>query len=416
MQPKSSQKTRIILSNFLGLMGSGVFSFGIGLLILRETGSASNFGFSQIVGPLVSLILLPFTGSIIDRYNRKYIVVVAQICSILGIGLFLLVNWLGVFPRLMLIYILLTILEVTDLFLRNTYTAALITMVEEDEVQQVISAKQMVQTIAMLGAPVLGAFLYTRVRFETFVFIEILSEIATLLVVLTIRFDLYERSEDKRDVAEKGGVATMIALFREGFDYIRSNTGLRFMAITSMLLNFIFSGMSVGIPFIKIHVFHFTTEQYGYSEIPIALGMLAMSYWLSKKQDGERPLNRVWKLLLTVNGIPFLIGMLIFLDFSQGMTFVLLCVIMGMLGILLSSINIPLSVWSSKMIPTNMQGRVSNLISTCARLLIPIGVLFYGALFDYPLPADRILFCTAAIGLMVTLSLPKMLNVPIGEM
>ena len=97
------QKLYIIISHLFGKLGSGIFSFGIGLMILRETGSASNFGFSQIIGPVVSLLLLPLTGSVIDRLNHKKIVITAQICSIGGILLFLAADRAALLPRLSLI-------------------------------------------------------------------------------------------------------------------------------------------------------------------------------------------------------------------------------------------------------------------------------------------------------------------------
>lgn len=82
------QNRLIILSKFFGSIGSSIFTFGIGLMILKETRSATNFGFSQIVGPLVSLILLPVCGSLIDTFHRKRIVITAQMASILGSSYF----------------------------------------------------------------------------------------------------------------------------------------------------------------------------------------------------------------------------------------------------------------------------------------------------------------------------------------
>lgn len=130
------QKILIIFSHLVGRLGSSIFSFGIGLMILRETGSASNFGFTQVIGPVVALLLLPFTGSIIDKVNHKKIVVVAQLSSIFGIVLFLLANNAQILPKLILIYILHTILVVTDLFLDTTYSSSMISMVAKEEVQK----------------------------------------------------------------------------------------------------------------------------------------------------------------------------------------------------------------------------------------------------------------------------------------
>ncbi|WP_260289755.1 hypothetical protein [Pediococcus parvulus] len=48
-----------------------MFSFALGLFLLRKTGSAMNLGISILIGPLVSLVLLPVSGTIVDRFSHK---------------------------------------------------------------------------------------------------------------------------------------------------------------------------------------------------------------------------------------------------------------------------------------------------------------------------------------------------------
>ncbi len=49
------------------------------LRILKKTESALNFGISQIIGPLVALVLLPFVGGVVDKYNKNIVIVIAQL-------------------------------------------------------------------------------------------------------------------------------------------------------------------------------------------------------------------------------------------------------------------------------------------------------------------------------------------------
>lgn len=71
LKKSNIQIFKIILSSITGNLGSSILSFVIGLLILKKTNSILGFGFSQIIAPLVSVILLPFLGSIVDKYDRK---------------------------------------------------------------------------------------------------------------------------------------------------------------------------------------------------------------------------------------------------------------------------------------------------------------------------------------------------------
>ncbi|MDO4711851.1 MAG: MFS transporter [Peptostreptococcaceae bacterium] len=409
-----NQKRRIVLSHLTGVLGSGIFTFGIGLMILRETGSASNFGFSQIVGPLVSFLLLPITGSIVDKFDRKKIVIIAQLCSITAIALFLTADHFAILPKLVLIYILLTILAITDLFLNTTYGASVIEMVPEDQVQPLLSAKSIVQTIAMMGSPILGAILYKLLSFEWFVAVEIFSEIITLLIVLGLDFYLFkqEKAEQKQESAESSG---MLALFKEGLVFIRENEAIRFMVMFAMVTNLVFSGFNVGFSFVQIKVFDFGDIEYGVSQFAFAIGMLGASLLLAGKKEFKDPLYMTWVLIFPCQAIIFLLGFVIFLQLPHYAN--VATMVLGALGLatLIGFINIPMKVWQVKAIPANMQGRVNNLINTGASVLMPFGILFFGVLYDYPIRPDAVLMGSAIVGAVINFLIPRLAGFDLVE-
>ncbi len=401
------QKLLIILSHLIGKLGSGIFAFGIGLMILRETGSASNFGFSQLIGPVTALLLLPFTGSIIDKVNHKRIVVVAQLCSIGGIALFLLANYFQVLPRLSLIYLLLTVLAVADLFLETTYSSSMISMVEEKDLQQIMSLKQIVQTICMIAAPILGAMIYQLVSFELFVILEIASEVLTLGLVLGINFYLVqsETEPEEKGVPVLRGV---LSSFKEGVDYVRSSSALSFMVAFSMLVNFLFSGINVGLPFVKIQVFKLSNAEYGITQAVWASGFLLAGVALAKYREVKQPMYQAWRLVMLAFAILLGIALLIFLKPSHMESFIGLIVLMALIGVVIGMINIPISIWSVKNIPQGMQGRVFNLIGTLSQLLMPLGILFFSFFLDYPVKPELLFAITSVLGVATTLLLPKL--------
>lgn len=407
LQRAIKQKKRIVLSHLTGLLGSGIFTFGIGLMILRETGSASNFGFSQIIGPIVSFLLLPVTGSVVDKFDRKKIVIIAQLSSITAIALFLAGNHYSILPKLALIYMLLTILRITDLFLTTTYGAAVIEMVPEDQVQPLLSAKSIVQTIAMMGSPILGAILYKMLSFEWFVAVEIFSEIITLLLVLGLDFYLFKQEKEKRneETVESPG---MLALFKEGLVFIRENKAIRFLVMFAMVTNLVFSGFNVGFSFVQVKVFDFSDIEYGVSQFAFAIGMLGASLLLAGKKEFKNPLYMTWILIFPCQIIIFLLGFMIFLQLPHYAN--VSTMVLGALGLaaLIGFINIPMKVWQVKAIPANMQGRVNNLINTGASVLMPLGILFFGLLYDYPIRPDAVLMGSAIVGAVINFLIPRL--------
>lgn len=414
LQKAVKQKKRIVLSHLTGLLGSGIFTFGIGLMILRETGSASNFGFSQIIGPVVSFLLLPITGSVVDKFDRKKIVIIAQLSSIVAIALFLAANHFAILPKLALIYILLTILRITDLFLTTTYGAAVIEMMPEDQVQPLLSTKSIVQTIAMMGSPILGAIFYKTLSFEWFVGVEIFSEIITLILVLKLDFYLFkkEKPNSEKEAEENEG---MFALFKEGLVFIRENKAIRFIVAYAMVTNLIFSGFNVGFAFVQINVFDFSDIEYGASQFAFAIGMLGASLLLANKKEFKNPLYMTWVLIFPCQMVVFMIGFVIFLKLPHYANVAMMVVSALSIASLISFINIPMRVWQIKAVPANMQGRVSNLMNTGACVLMPLGILFFGLLYDYPIRPDAVLIGSAIVGAVVNLLIPRLTGIDLVE-
>lgn len=410
------QKAMIILSHIFGKMGSSIFSFGIGLMILRETGSATSFGFSQVVGPVIALLLLPFTGSMVDRFHHKKIVVTAQLGSISGILLFLVANSFSLLPRLSLIYILLTVLAVTDLFLETTYSSSLISMVAKEEVQKMMSIKQIVSTVVMVGSPIIGAILYKFLRFEHFVMFEVATEVITLLFVLAINFYLFRDNLSSEEEDKPKGLRGMLAMFGEGLSYVKNSRVLLFTLIYSMSLNLLFAGYTVGIPFVEIKVFQFSDTQYGIVRMMFALGMLVAGILLAKKTDFINPLYAAWKMMFLVFGNLSAFSVLIYFNYSNLVNFIVTMLIILIFGGLLGVVNIPIGVWMTKNIPQTMQGRIFNLLGTMSQVLMPLGVLFYGALFDSGIGADVIFFVTALVGAGMSFLLPGALGIRLHEL
>lgn len=97
------------------------------------------------------------------------------------------------------------------------------------------------------------------------------------------------------------------------------------------------------------------------------------------------------------------------------LNFGMLTALLAVLGGLLGLINIPLNLWSIKNIPPQMQGRVFSLMGTCSQLLMPLGILLFGFLLDYPVRPDLLFAVLAAAGISLTLLLPKMLKVSLKE-
>ena len=100
----------LLVANF----GSSIFSFAMGLFLLRQYSSASIFGISQAIGPIVSLVIAPILRLVIDKINKKQIILFSQILSIIGLIFFAFFIVYSDNQTLLLVIFILVVLKLSD--------------------------------------------------------------------------------------------------------------------------------------------------------------------------------------------------------------------------------------------------------------------------------------------------------------
>ena len=68
----------IWLGQVVSMLGSGLTNFGLGVWVYEQTGSATDFTLIYFCGTLPGLLLAPFLGVLVDRWDRRMILLVAD--------------------------------------------------------------------------------------------------------------------------------------------------------------------------------------------------------------------------------------------------------------------------------------------------------------------------------------------------
>lgn len=63
--------TLIWITQAVSTVGSGMTRFALGVWVFRETGSATLFALTQVAASVPYLLLLPFAGALVDRWDRR---------------------------------------------------------------------------------------------------------------------------------------------------------------------------------------------------------------------------------------------------------------------------------------------------------------------------------------------------------
>ena len=120
----------IILFTFFSIIGSKLFTFALSFHVLNITGSVQSFSNIIIIYSVVFILGSTLMGYYIDKINKKLFIISMQCISVISIiGIYIIPNSLN---QLIYIYIIVTILTITDIAVTLAFNSGLLTLVSEE--------------------------------------------------------------------------------------------------------------------------------------------------------------------------------------------------------------------------------------------------------------------------------------------
>ncbi|MGB3259587.1 MFS transporter [Paenisporosarcina sp.] len=386
------------ISKLISTFGVSVFSFGISFYILSVTGSATSFALVLICSILPRVLVAPFAGYMADKYSKKTIIIVAQICSVLAVaGLLTVSLTLGL--SLIAIYITQIILSITSLFSGVTFSSSIANLVDDARIQKAMSFNQMSMSFASIGGPAVGGLLFGLVSMQMFLVIHMVSYIIAVILESTMDFNLY--SKKAAEVVEEKK-ETMLQNMKAGITYLKQHRVLSVIVWVALVINFFFGAFTVGYSFILVEELKVQSAHFGITEGALSIGMLVTSIYLSARKDIKFPLVvskrgiLIMGLLMAAATLPLLVN----LSYFGIVSFYF--VLMFSFGVAMIFVNTPIGVMMQKQIAEEYRGRVFGLLETMAMSLMPLAMVLFGFLFDI-VPAQYVLLTSSAIMLAAVL-------------
>ncbi|MDN6257806.1 MAG: MFS transporter [Tetragenococcus halophilus] len=374
------QIVKSILSNIINSLSNNMLSYGLGLMLLSQTNSAISFGIEMIVAPAAGVLFVIPIGNLVDKYKHKTVLIVSSLVRILFLVLFILsIDHFDGLYKMIPVIPFVAVNAICSNISTITYSASVHELVHSEKIQHLSSLTNVANSFSNIFAPVLGVSLYAIFGFDIFILIGILSSSIAFLIMLSLRFH-YQTKETSNN--RKKEPFSQIQDFKEGINYIKKRKLIIDIIVISMFLNFIFSSMNIGIPYIIETQLHIGTEPIGYLNTFNAVGLLSgslfMNFLPAKRGTFLKIMIPVFSLGIEVLSLGTLfqnIGQLFSITLYGG-------IISFFIGFSLAIIEVNNMVYLQKTITTEFLGRVMSILTTANRALLPIGSLIYTFLFD----------------------------------
>ncbi|MFQ6101622.1 MAG: MFS transporter [Anaerolineae bacterium] len=354
------------------LLGSMLVQFALVWWLTKTTGSATVLATATLVAMLPGIFVGPFAGALVDRWNRRVVMLVADgIIALATAGLAYLF-YLDA-ARVWHVYAILLIRATAGGFHWPAMQASTSLMVPEKHLSRVAGLNQTLNGVMNIVSPPLGALLMSILPLQSVLAIDVGTAIPAILPLIFIHIPQPKRQA----VSGTPEKPSLWGDVREGLRYVWGWPGLFAILVMATVLNLLFNPAFSLLPILVTKHFGGEALELGWIEsawgIGVVLGGVTLSAW-----GGFR--RRVLTSLLGLVGMglgTLLIGM------APGTAFWLALTAMFATGFMNPIVNGPLFAVVQARVAPEMQGRVFTLIQSAAMAMSPLGMAVAGPVADW---------------------------------
>ncbi len=174
------------LGQLISNIGSGLTAFALGIYVFKLTGSAEHYSLILLAAFLPALLLKPIGGTLSDRMNRRYLMMIGDLGS--ALGLVYIIAMLATHNQsLWPIYIGTIISSCFQAFQNPAYKASVTDLVHADFYTRASGMMQLVEISKFLIPPIIAGFLLKIMDVKQVLIIDVLSFVFAAITVYCIK-------------------------------------------------------------------------------------------------------------------------------------------------------------------------------------------------------------------------------------
>jgi MFS family permease len=359
----------LIIAQVVSLIGSRISGLAMSIWVYQQTGDATPLALVQFFGFLPSVLAAGAAGVLADRYDRRYMMALADAGQALG-TVFLLISFTSGAFQLWHLYTVTLIHAIFGMFQTPAFLASVTMLVPDEHRDRANAIQQLSGPFTGIVAPAIAGVIYSLVQVTGAIVLDLVTFFVAVAIVLSIRIPHPAQTAEGR--AARGSV------WREvwgGVRYLWARRPLFALILHMSLLNLLISAVSV---LLTPYILARTGSEMTLGAILAVMNGGAVAGSLVMGARGKKPRSRVRVSLLgiMVMGL-FFAGV----GISQVAMFVGLTLfgVMFCLPFISASFR---SMLQLKVAP-DIQGRVFAVTTQLATLLMPLAFLLVGPLADH---------------------------------
>ncbi|MBP8936822.1 MAG: macrolide efflux MFS transporter Mef(A), partial [Prevotella sp.] len=350
------------------LITSAILQMAIIFYLTEKTGSAMVLSMASLVGFLPYAVFGPAIGVLVDRHDRKKIMIGADLI-IAAAGAVLSIVALYMELPVWMVMIVLFIRSIGTAFHTPALNAVTPLLVPEEQLTKCAGYSQSLQSISYIVSPAIAALLYSVWDLNAIIAIDVLGAVIASITVAIVRIP---KLGDQVQSLEPNFIREM----KEGIVVLRQNKGLFALLLIGTLYTFVYMPINALYPLISMEYFNGTPMHISITEIAFASGMLAGGLILGRLGSYEKRVPLITGSFFMMGASLAIAGLLPPSGFS---IFVVSCAIMGLSVPFYSGVQTAL--FQEKIKPEYL-GRVFSFTGSIMSLAMPLGLILSGFFTD----------------------------------
>lgn len=362
--------TIVWAGQIVSVLASNMSSFALNIWAFQKTGSATILGGLQAAFFVPFLLISPIAGALVDRYNRKLMMMVSDLGAVLATGAILILNATGTL-EIWNMYVASVVYGLSASFQWPAYLAAISTMVPKEKYGRANGMMSLVDSGPAVFSPLLAGALLPLIGLTGILTIDVITFFIAIGTLLIVHVPRPEKTEEGQ-----AGKGNLLQESLYGFKYIFQRKSLLALLLVILGIN-IAGGLSQPLisPFILLRTNNNSSALgivLSVFSIGGVVGGLIVSAWGGFKKK-IRGMLLGWMVYAVFGLFIFGLGRNLYVwlpsAFLALMTFPLTQ----------SASN---AIWQAK-VAQDVQGRVFSARRMIAWLTDPIMPLVAGAMADY---------------------------------
>src|SRR5215211_578893 len=230
--------TLVWLGQIISVLATNMSLFALTIWVFQKTGSATALGLMQVFFITPLLIITPFAGVLVDRHNRKLMMMVSDLTAGLATISILALQALGVL-EVWHLYAAAVFQGLGNAFQWPAYSAAISTMIPKEQYGRANGMMSLIEMGPGILAPMMAGALLPLITLTGILTIDVVTFILAILILLAVHIPQPKRTEEG---AQAQGNIIKEAAF--GFRYIFARPSL-----LGLQLVFFFGNLCAGIAY-----------------------------------------------------------------------------------------------------------------------------------------------------------------------